>query len=257
MNPSLSCRIFIALWLACGLRLTDSVIAEEPQTGTFSGVIKFEGEIPDLPPLLKKSDPNTKDAAVCAASAIPDESLVVDQKSRGIANVFVYLRQRPENLAEEDEQHTLKPVTLEKKGCRYVPHAMIVRTDQELKVVSRDEIAHNDHFYPVNNTPHGMLVPPSAEAVQHQFDRPEIVPINVRCDIHPWMKAWVLIVDHPFAAVTGKNGKFKIEGLPPGEYEFRIWQEKAGWLEKKYQVKIKAGETTEANLNYTGEAFED
>lgn len=246
----------VAILLSIGV-IASTGRAEEAtrKSGTFSGTIKFEGEIPFLPPLVKQGDSKVKDAAVCAASAIPDESLVVDRKRRGIANVFVYLRMRPENLSEDDAKPEKKSVVLERKGCRYVPHTTIVRTNQKVKVVSRDKIAHNTHFYVFKNTAYGMLVPREGEVLLREFDRPEPLPMKVGCDIHPWMEAWVLVVDHPFAAVTGKDGKFKIEGLPLGTHEFRIWHEESGWLEKSCKVSINAGKVTKAKLKYPADRF--
>lgn len=257
MNASRIACCQIVLLVVAGLNWPTSLIAEPPKTGTFSGVIKLKGEIPDLPPLVEKNDPDTKDAAVCAANAIPDESLLVDRKSRGIANVFVYLRKRPENLPEDAAKPEKKSVVLERKGCRYVPHTTIVRTNQKVKVVSRDKIAHNTHFYPFKNTAYGILVPREGEVLLREFDRPEPLPMKVGCDIHPWMEAWVLVVDHPFAAVTDQDGKFKIEGLPPGLHEFWFWHEESGWLEKSYKVTVKAGQETKINLNYTEDDFEE
>ena len=246
----------VILGLIISVLFPDVILAELPQAGTFRGVIKLDGEIPVLPPLVKKNNPETKDAAVCAASTIPDESLVVDRKSRGIADVFVYLRKRPDHVPEDDTEQEKKPVVLEQKGCRYVPHAMIVRTNQKVKVVNRDEIAHNAHSFSFKNPVPGYLIPPNKkDGLIWDFPKPEIVPIKVSCDIHPWMTAWMFVVDHPFAAVTDKEGKFEIDALPPGEYEFRIWQEKAGYLEKKFLVKIEADKPAEADLKYPAERF--
>ena len=116
------------------------LFAEDATTGKFSGKIELSGKMPVLPPLVKKNHPETKDAAVCAATSIPDESLVVDPQSRGIANVFVYLRKRPDFLSMREAAPELEPFVLEQKGCRYVPHAMIVRTNQTVKVINRDEV---------------------------------------------------------------------------------------------------------------------
>lgn len=234
----------------------ESGIAETPQTGTFRGTIRFQGDVPVLPPLVKQGDSEVKDAAVCAASSIPDESLVVAAKSRGIANVFVYLRKRPETFPAQDADESKTPQILKVEGCRFVPHAMVMRTTDRVKLEFRDEVAHHAHAYPIQSTVPGALIAPQDESFLQEFDESEPFPVKVGCDIHPWMKAYVLPLDHPFAAVTDQKGRFKIDGLPPGMYEFWFWQEKAGWLEKKYKVNIKAGRVIAANLSYTADRFE-
>lgn len=247
-------------WLAMVVVVASgSVIAQAPQTGTFSGVIRFQGPIPKLPPLVKQNAPYAKNAAVCAAKAIPDESLAIDRKSRGIANVFVYLRKRPETYTEAESNVAKKPLVLDQTGCRLQPHAFVMRNTDRVKLVNQNEIPHNMHTYPIKNSAVGYIPLPdkNGDVYLQEFDSPEPLPIQIRCDIHAWMKAWVLPLDHPFADVTNTDGQFKIEGLPPGVYDFRIWHERAGWLERKFNVEIEAGETTKTNLNYSGKDFEE
>jgi hypothetical protein len=151
-----------------------------------------------------------------------------------------------------------KVLVLDQTGCRLKPHAFVMRHTDRVKLVNRNKIVHNMHTYPIKSTVYGALITPieKGDVYLPEFDSPEPLPVQILCDIHPWMKAWVLPLDHPFAAVTDKNGKFRIEGLPPGTHEFWFWHEESGWLEKKYKVTIKAGLKTEAKLKYTLPDFE-
>jgi hypothetical protein len=254
MNAVFKCRRLFVLTLLTSLLWPVTLIAEPPQTGTFSGVIKFQGEIPQLKPL--KIDKSV--VLPHGVASLPDESLVINKENKGIANVFVYLRKRPEIYEEGDDKEKHEPLVLEIKDGRYVPRAMIARTGQMIKVVNRDNIAYCVHPHMFQNFVEGeVLLPDEKDELIWNFQRPERLPMQVVCDINHWMKARLLVVDHPFAAVTDKEGRFKIEGLPPANYEFSIWHEKAEFLEKKLAVPIDAGETTEAKLFYGAEKFKD
>jgi len=213
--------------------------------GSVTGQFVFEGDVPKVPFLVSKGDASAKDSAVCAAGNILNEDLVVDEKTKGIANVFVYLR-KAEDIHPDLAKSKKKEVIFDQKGCQFFPHAMIVRTDQVVKVVSDDSVAHNTHSFPLRNQAINFILRPKDRVgIKIPSKRPEILPIQVKCDIHPWMKAYWLILDHPYMAVTGKTGKFTIEKLPAGEHSFRVWQEKVGYVERSLKVTIKAGETVD------------
>jgi len=254
MNAFFSFRRLLLLSLITSLSVSGSVLAESPQTGTFSGVVKFQGDIPKLEPLT------TDGAGVLppGVTSVPDESLVINKENKGIANVFVYLRKRPANYQEDDAKENREPLVLEIKDGRYVPHVMLARTGQKIKVFSRDKMTYCVHAHMFSNhVDPAAILPDEKEELIWNFQQPEPFPMPVACDLHQWMEARLLVVDHPFAAVTDKDGRFKIEGLPPGKYEFSVWQEKAQFLEKKLAVPIEAAETTEAKLFYDAEKFKE
>ena len=232
---------------------SDKNPTEMQQTGTFAGIVRFDGKPPVLPPLVEQGA-KVKDAAICSQKEIPNESLVVNPKNRGIAHVFVYLRNPPKGY-QKQQNEKLPKVILEQNGCRFVPHAMTLRTQQKLTVKRKDQVAHTFHYYS-NRSPQFAVVPGPNGMPPIRFDEPESLPMKVTCDIHPWMNGWILVVDHPFAAVTDRDGKFEIKGLPPGKHDFWFWQERAGWLEKKLTVKIEPGETTQTLRKYDAAKFE-
>ena len=223
------------------------------QWGTLKGQILLDGDVPTIKPLVAKGDSAARDAAVCAAQDVPDEKLVVDPQTKGIANVVVYLAKKPEKVAPGLEKSATPTVTFDQKGCKFLPHVMVVRTDQQVVVLSDDSVAHNTHTTFLKNRNDNFLVAPNDRTgvTLKPLTIVEKVPQKVVCDIHNWMKAYWVIVDHPYAAVTNEKGEFVIPDLPVGKHEFIVWQEEAGYLEKKYTVTIKAGENVEKPLKFT------
>lgn len=223
-------------------------------TGNFAGVVTFDGAVPERKLKFKKGDMSVKDAAVCAAADMPEESLVVDRESKGIANVFVYLAKAPAGKTFEPPK---QPAVFDQKGCRFLPHAMIVRAGQPLTVLSGDPVAHNTHTNPFggNKAENFVVKANDRVGVSIKYTKAERLPVNVNCDFHTWMKAYHLVIDHPFGAVTDDKGSFEIKDLPPGKYEFVIWQESVGYLERKFVVDIAADKVTEKKIAFPASKF--
>lgn len=240
-------------FLAACLCLSGSVLATEPADGgTVVGKVVLDGTAPALAPLIKKGDANIKDKEVCGEMDVPDESLLVGEAG-GVANVFVYLRRAPKGYKAPEVKDT---VTLDQKGCVFLPHAATIRVGQTILVKSSDAVQHNLHTFPQRNDPSNLLIKASEDkGVALKYTKPESDPIEVKCDIHAWMSSYHLILDHPFMAVTDKDGNFKIEGLPAGTHEFRVWHERAGLLEKEYKVEVKAGAEKAVELKYAVAKF--
>jgi hypothetical protein len=220
--------------------------ADPNATGSFSGTIVLDGDAPQLDPLVKAGDEAVKDKEVCGAADVPDQSLVVGE-GNGIANVFVYLRRAPKGYKSEVPE---EPVVLDQKGCVFLPHVALIHAGQKVLVKSSDPIQHNIHTFPNRNQGTNLLINPNDQTgIEIVYDRPETEPIQVKCDIHAWMASWHLILDHPFMAVTDANGNFSVDGLPAGDYEFRVWHERGGLLEKEYKVTV-TGDDEPVTLKY-------
>ena len=231
------------LSLALMLGLCSPVLADG--WGTLEGQVILDGEVPPPAFLVKKGDMTVKDAAVCAKEGVPDDSMKFDPESKGIANVIVYMQKAPKKIHPDLEKSAQKEVIFDQKGCNFLPHCLLVRTDQTVLCISDDAVAHNLHTNPFSNTAQNFIVQPNDHTgTKINMTIAERNPVKIQCDIHPWMGAYWVVLDHPYAAVTDKDGKFKIENLPEVSHTFRIWNSKVGNIEKKLTVKIKAGETT-------------
>lgn len=232
---------FIALAL---ITVCSSVHAAD--WGTITGQFVLDGAVPDVAPLVKKGDQSAKDAAVCAAEGVPNDALIFNADNKGIANVIVFMR-RAKTVHPDLKESKEKVVEFDQKNCNFFPHMQIVRTDQTIICKSSDAVAHNVHATPFANSAVNFIVQPNdSKGVEVRLPLAEPVApyVEVKCDIHPWMKAWWVVVDHPYAAITDKDGKFTIENLPAGKNEFRVWHEKVGFINKKWTVDVKPGKTT-------------
>lgn len=223
------------------------VVSGEP--GTLVGQILFDGAAPapkeKVPVALIKADP-----AICSkGGAIPDESLVVDSATGGIANVFVYLAKKPNWKFDIPEAST----AIDQKFCVFKPHALIAQAG-DFALKNSDEVGHNIKGEPRRNPSFNVNLPAGGSDIV-KLGRAESEPFQATCSIHAWMEFWALVVDHPFATVTNEKGEFRIPNLPAGEHEFRVWQEKGGILERKLIVTIKPGQDNSYTLKYSADKF--
>ncbi len=215
--------------------------AHAEEWGTISGQIIVEGEVPD-PELLIPKDANIKDREVCAAKDHYAEDLIVDKQTRGLANVFIYLARKPKLIHPEMMQAKESEVNLRIRGCQYDPHCFIVRTSQTVTFYIEDPVAHNVQIYPARNSPLGGLASPKGSI---RLRLAESFPFKVTCGYHPNMQAHCLVVDHPYATLTDREGRFEMKHLPAGEHKFRIWHERHGMLEKEFKITVTTGRTVE------------
>lgn len=233
--------------------LPENTSAEDNPTGdgeygSLTGEIVLDGDIPKLAALVAKGDMKVNDPAICAANDVPDDSLIVDPKTKGIANVFVYLL-KAQKVHPKLKESATKEVMFDQQACRFTPHALVVRTDQLVRVKSNDGCAHNTRTITLKNQPINILLAPNDRIGLEVKNRiPETKPIEVQCNIHGWMKAQWLVLDHPYAAVSDENGKFTIADLPAGEHDILIWHERCGYVtktetERKHKVTVVAGKT--------------
>ncbi len=245
----------LVLFTLCAI---DEARAFDEGYGSVTGQFVLAGKVPKPELQRRKGDPNVKDASCCAAKDHYNDRLVIDEKTKGIANIFIYMR-KAKKVHPNLVRSKVKEVTFDQKGCTFEPHSLLVRTDQAVRVVSSDPTSHNVHTFPIRGQAVNFLLKPNdREGIALTSKVPEILPIQVKCDIHPWMSANWLILDHPYAAITDKQGKFRIDLLPAGEHEFRVWHEKVGYINRKFKVTIKAGGTTElAPVKVPVARFED
>ena len=229
---NLSIRPWAAL--AVALCVATSFAAAE-EWGTLRGQFVVDGDVP-APAKLSV----TKDANVCSLHPPINEEVIVGPDG-GLANVVIYLTADDTPPIHSDYAATADAsIELDNKNCAFSPHVALYRTGQKLLLKNSDSVGHNSNITCISNTSQNVLIPAGGE-VDVSFSAGERLPMTVACNIHPWMKAYILIQDHPYMACTDKDGKFEIKNLPVGEHEFVFWHEKLRYLRG---FKIGGGETS-------------
>ncbi len=202
--------------------------------GSLKGRFVVSGTPPELTPLVVNKD------QYCINKMPKNESVVIG-KDHSLVNAVVYLRVpfgSKVAVNPEYEAELKKPVVLDNKGCAFEPHITLVRVGQELKIENSDPppVSHNTNISLLAFNP---IVPPGTSAeVKVTKDSP--LPSPVQCNIHTWMKGYLLAQPDPYMAVSGQDGTFEIKDIPAGTHEFQFWHEAPGYLRN---LKIKGGTT--------------
>jgi carboxypeptidase family protein len=214
----------------------------DPSTvATVNGTVKFAGTAPKPAKIDMSQDPACKGNNT-------SEALVVDNGN--LENVFVYVK---DGLGERTFDVPKDPVTINQQGCRYHPHVLGVMANQPVKIENSDDTTHNIHPTPKDNREWNESQPPKSAPIDKSFAREEIM-LPVKCNQHPWMKMYINVVKSPFFAVTDKDGKYTIKGLPPGTYTLAFVQEKLGEQDQKVTVGPKDTKTVDVNFKEGGAA---
>jgi plastocyanin len=189
----------------------------DPATaGTITGRITLEGTAPTPQPVKTVSDPR------CTNPVTTED--VVAGGDGSLQNVFVYVKDGLGKLAFPVPS---TPVVLEQLGCTYRPHVFGIQVGQTLEILNSDETLHNIHAMPMQNGEFNKGQQFKGQKDTHVFSTREIM-VPFKCDVHKWMNAYVGVLDHPFFAVSGKDGSFELKGLPPGTYTIEAVHEKLG-----------------------------
>ena len=211
----------IRLWLAAGV-VDLSIWPDVAVTASsVTGTITFTGTPPKLNPLAMEADP------ACAKkhpTPAANEALVLGSGNT-MANIIVWVSKGLPTGKTYPAPKT--PVVLDQNGCQYKPHAMGIMVGQPYRILNSDGILHNIHSLPKVNPSFNKPMPATLKEATTTFEKPEPI-FQIKCDVHPWMAAYVGVFTHPFYAVTGTDGKYTISGLDPGTYEISAWHEKLG-----------------------------
>jgi hypothetical protein len=213
----------------------------QSNTGTIKGRVRLTGELPGNPVIRMGMDPMCSKMA--AGKVIVQELVAADIKGN-LANVFVNLKGNfPQTPVPA------QPVKITQRGCMYSPRVVGVRVGQALEIGNDDPLLHNVHSVSAIGNTFNTSIATSGGAYTFKPTKDEVM-FRLACDIHRWMIAYVGVVTNPYFTVTGANGTFEIDHIPPGTYTIQAWQEQYGPVMKT--VKIATGEVTTVDFTYTG-----
>jgi plastocyanin len=210
----LRCYLLITLPIGC------AAIVHGQETGTLRARFVHGGVAPEA----EKINVN-KDIEFCGRFPLTNESLIVDKKNLGIKNVVFYVFTGRRGSKLEAVERTPKTVTLAIENCRFEPHILCMQAGDTLNIVQRDRVGHNANLNLFANSAYSEFVPPGGPQ-SIKLEKAEPAPIPIDCNIHPWMRAYLVVLDHPFVSVSDDQGNIEIKDLPAGnELVFRMYHE--------------------------------
>ena len=189
--------------------------------GEVTGLVALDGPAPKNAPIRMNADP------ICVREvkgAQFMETFEVGGDGKSLANVFVYVK---DGLGNYIYDTPTAPARIDQEGCRYRPHVFGMRVGQPLEIINSDPTLHNIHATPKVNSEFNTGQPIEGMKTSHTFDKPEVM-VPFKCDVHGWMNAYVGVLEHPYFAVTDKDGKFSLKTLPAGTYTIEAWHERLG-----------------------------
>jgi len=230
------------LLFAAGLALLGSELGAgspptPPATGTISGKVTYTGTPPKMKPIDMAKEPS---CAKQHATPVMTEN-VATGPGNSLEYVVVYISAgdtpgaAPTELARYDQ-----------KGCQYLPHVLPMQAGQVLQIFNDDQTSHNIHPLAKVNPEWNKSQPAGSAPIDTKYDKPEFIP--VKCNIHPWMHGYFVVLNTSHYAVTGQDGSFSLKGLPAGKYTVSAWHEQYGTQTE--EVTIGNGETKTANFTF-------
>jgi len=211
-------------------------------TGKITGSVKLSGAAPHMRGIDMSKDPYCSKAHESNPAKM--ENVVVGSGD-GLANVVVYIS---EGLSGNEGASSPEPV-FDQKGCMYQPHVLAMDVDQKFKVITSDQTTHNIHPLPApggGNIGWNKSQPPGAPPIETSWKAAEVA-INVKCNIHPWMHGYFVVVKGPYGT-SDDNGNFTVDNVPAGSYTVTAWQEELGTQTQK--VTVGAGASAKADFTF-------
>ena len=232
---------------------TGKAYVSKGDEGTVTGKVSYTGAAPEP----KKIDTSADAACTAKSPNLTTEDWVI--KDGKLANTYVYIKDGTladgSKVADWTFETPSTAVTLDQNGCHYKPHVLGVMVNQPINITNSDPTTHNIHFTPKNNPDWNQSQVNGAAAMTHKLARAEVL-VPVKCNQHPWMKAYVGVTKHPFFAVSGEDGSFTIKGVPPGKYTVVAWHEGgANGTEKTMEVTVAAKGAATADFSFGATAL--
>jgi len=238
----------VALCCACGggesaKKARQPTPLDLSTTGTITGIVQFAGAVPE-PSVAQLS--GWSECAVQHPEGDPKagDVLVSDGK---LQNAMVYIK---DGLGERIFAVPTAPAVLDQQGCLFLPRILGVQTDQDLKMLNSDPLAHNVHGLPQNSSSWNFSLGVKGASRTMSVAKQEF-KIEIKCDIHPWMRSYLGVFEHPYFMPSGADGRFTLQDVPPGEYTIEAWHERLGAQAQK--VTVGAKETKEITFMFKAE----
>jgi plastocyanin len=210
--------------------------------GTISGKVSYTGT-----PAKQKAIDMSKEPSCAKQHATPvTTETVVTGAGNVLENVVVYI-----SAGADDANAPSQAVTFTQKGCQYIPHVIALHTGQQLQVANADQTSHNIHPLAKVNHEWNKSQPPGSPNIVEKFDQPEF--ISVKCNIHPWMHGWFVVLKTNHYSISGDNGGFSLPDLPPGKYTVTAWHEDYGT--QTQDVTITGNETKSIDFSFKAKAY--
>lgn len=210
--------------------------------GSVGGTVKFTGAAPKMDTISMNADPT---CASLHTSPVADDSVVVNSNGT-LKNVFVYVK---EGLEGKTFPAPSTPAQIDQHGCTYNPHVLGIQAGQELEILNSDNTLHNIHSLTEKGKQFNLGMPIQGMKLKKKFDSPEVM-VKIKCDVHPWMHAYIGVLPHSFYSVSDDQGKFEIKDLPDGDYTIEVWHEKYGTQTQK--VTVSGGSLVSSDFTFNG-----
>jgi len=218
--------VFVAAWcLIAGLSAAE----------TIQGTIRYVGA-----PIEKKKTAVTIDQYICGKEKEPEDLLL--SSNNGVRNAVVSLQNVPPGAKRDWNFPAAK---MDQKQCSFIPRVVIVPAGGTVEFLNSDRLLHNVRSVGKENPPFNRAQP-HARSISFTFKQPEL--LRVDCDLHSWMRGWVVVAEHPFYAVTNEQGEFTLENVPRGKYTLQVWQESLGNVTQEVVVGDKGATTVSVGM---------
>ena len=218
--------VFVAAWcLIAGLSAAE----------TIQGTIRYVGA-----PIEKKKTAVTIDQYICGKEKEPEDLLL--SSNNGIRNAVVSLQSVPSGAKRDWNFPAAK---MDQKQCSFIPRVVIVPAGGTVEFLNSDRLLHNVRSVGKENPPFNRAQP-HARSISFTFKQPEL--LRVDCDLHSWMRGWVVVAEHPFYALTNEQGEFTLENVPRGKYMLQVWQESLGNVTQEVVVGDKGATTVSVGM---------